>query len=446
MNKQVLDELQNDLFPRKFGTRGKLFTGILILLCIAGLIAYIKQLRIGLGVTGMRDFVSWGIYISNFVFFVAISLVGSLITAMLYLLKVEWRAPLTRIAEVIAATAILFAAIIIIVDMGRPDRIYNVFLHGRIQSPIVWDIIVVITYMVISLLLLYFPMLPGLAMLRDQKNAIPGWQRKMYRILAVGWNGNSSQFAIIERGIRLLAILVIPVALSIHTVTSWLFATTLRPGWDSTNFGPYFVAGAFVAGSAAVIIVMYVLHRYTPNYKKYITDLHFDNMAKLLVLLLLVYLYFNINEYLVPGYKMKSLEAQHLEELFTGKFAALFWTVQVIGMIIPIIILLFRKGRKPLIVFVASIVVLICAWLKRYLIVVPTLLHPFLPKDDVPVSYLTYIPTLEEWTITVGSLAGVILVITLFSRFFPMISIWEMAHQRGITSAELSESPSKSSV
>ncbi|MEX0988329.1 MAG: NrfD/PsrC family molybdoenzyme membrane anchor subunit [Bacteroidales bacterium] len=428
----LLREYQDDLLPRKFSSQGRIFVILLSLICTAALLVYIKQLNKGLGITAMRDFVSWGIYISNFVFFVAVSLVGSLITAILYLLKIEWRAPITRIAELIAAVSIFCAASIIIVDMGRPDRLLNILFHGRIQSPIVWDIIVVTTYMVISLLLLYFPMLPGLAMCRDNLKDVPVWQQRMYRFLALGWRGSREQFKVIEKSIRILAILIIPVALAIHTVTSWLFATTLRPGWDSTNLGPYFVAGAFVAGASAVLIAMYVFHRYFPAYKKYILAMHFDKMGKLLVLLLLIYLYFNVNEYLVPAYKMASAEAHHLADLFKGKYAVMFWLVQIGGMVIPIIILLFRKGRRPTPVFIIAVIVLVSAWFKRFLIVVPTLLHPFLPMQDVPASYMRYIPTWEEWTITIGSLAGAILLITVFARYFPVISIWDVATQRGL--------------
>ena len=158
---QLIQEYSDDLLPKKFTKSGKILTIVLVIVCLAGLFAYIRQLRFGLGVTAMRDYVSWGIYISNFVFFVAVSLVGSLITAILHLLKVKWRAPFTRIAEMIAVASIIWAALIIVVDMGRPDRLYNVIIHGRIQSPIVWDVIVVVTYMAISILLLYFPICPG---------------------------------------------------------------------------------------------------------------------------------------------------------------------------------------------------------------------------------------------------------------------------------------------
>lgn len=417
-------KIASDLLPQKFGRNGMIWTGILIILCLVGAFAYYRQLRYGLEVTAMRDYVSWGIYISNFVFFVAISLVGSLITAIFRLANVKWSTPLTRIAEIIAVSAIVFASIIIIVDMGRPERFMNLFIYGRIQSPIMWDVIVIATYFVISLLLLYLPLLPDLRIMNQQNGKPVNWMQKLYRFLGSFWKGNSMQFKLSNKAINILCIVIIPVAFCIHTVTSWLFATTYRPGWDSTNFGAYFVSGAFLVGAGGVVVAMYVFRR-AYRLENYLQDKHFDKMARIVVMLALLYLYFNINEYLVPAFKMKKPEEEHLHQLFTGEFAVMFWFAITIGMIIPILILIFPKGRKPLPVFIAGVMVVVGAWFKRYLIVTPTLLHPFLPMSDVPESYRHYFPTWEEWAIAIGSLAGALLVITFFARIFPIIPIHE---------------------
>jgi molybdopterin-containing oxidoreductase family membrane subunit len=234
-------------------------------------------------------------------------------------------------------------------------------------------------------------------------------------------------------------ILIIPAALSIHTVTSWLFALTVRPGWDSTIVGPYFVSGAFVAGSAAVIIAMFIFMK---NYKlqDYLTDLHFNNMGKVLVLVAFVYLYFNINEYLVPGYKLKRADAVHLRELMAGHFALLFWLVQVGGLLIPIILLLFRRMRRPLPLTLISIAVFIGAWFKRYLIVVPTMSHPFLPIQHVPENFRVYTPTLIEIAISLFSFILVLIIITLISKFFPVIPVVETARDKGLDPLKCIES------
>jgi len=413
-----------DLLPQKFGIRGKVWIGILLCFCTIGFIAYCRQLSKGLVVTSMRDYASWGIYISNFVFFVAISLVGSLVTAIFRLSDVRWSTPLTRIAEIIAVSAITFASFIIIVDMGRPDRFYNLFIHGRLQSPIIWDVIVITTYFFISLLLLYFPLLPDFKILLTVKEITGKRLNKLYNYLGSFWKNSPAQIKISERAITILSITIIPVAFAIHTVTSWLFATTYRPGWDSTNFGAYFISGAFLVGAGGVVVAMYIFRK-SYHLEKYITEDHFDKMGKILVLLALLYMYFNINEFLVPAYKMEERESAHLKGLFTGDFAIPFWFAITTAMILPILILLFKKGRKPLPAFIAGLLVVVGSWFKRYLIVTPTMLNPFLPMHDVPLSYRHYFPSWEEWAIAMGSLAGAMLIVTFFARIFPIIPIQE---------------------
>jgi len=424
VEKSAENKIIQDLLPQKFGKKGKLWVIGLLAICALGAFAYGRQLYYGLEVTGLRDYVSWGIYISNFVFFVAISLVGSLITAVLRLTNVHWSTPLTRIAEIIAVSAITFASLIIIVDMGRPERFYNLFLHGRLQSPIIWDVIVITTYFFISLLLLYFPLLPDLNIMIAFKVRNGKWLQNLYDFLGSFWKNKPEQFKITDKAINILSISIIPVAFAIHTVTSWLFATTYRPGWDSTNFGAYFISGAFLVGSGAVLIAMYIF-RTQYKLEKYITNDHFDRMGKVVVLLALLYLYFNVNEFLVPAFKMKKSEEEHLLGLFTGEFAPVFWFAIFTAMIIPIGILLFKNGRRPKAAFVAGILVVVGSWFKRYLIVTPTLLHPFLPMHDVPANYKHYFPSWEEWAIAGGSLAGALLVITFFARIFPIIPIHE---------------------
>jgi molybdopterin-containing oxidoreductase family membrane subunit len=418
------EQITKDLLPQKFGQRGMIWTGLLILIALVGAFAYYRQLKYGLVVTNMRDYVSWGIYISNFVFFVAISLVGSLITAVLRLTGVHWSTPLTRIAEIIAVSAIVFASIIIVVDMGRPERFLNLFIYGRLQSPIIWDVIVIGTYFFLSLLLLYLPLLPDLKILIANKSRSSKWMNRLYRFMGSFWKGTTPQFKISDKAITILCVTIIPVAFAIHTVTSWLFATTYRAGWDSTNFGAYFISGAFLVGAGGVVVAMYTFRK-VYHLDKYITNFHFERMGRIVVMLALLYLYFNINEYLIPAFKMKKPEEAHLTNLFAGDYAPVFWFAILVGMIIPIIILLFRSGRKPLPMFIAGIMIVVGAWFKRYLIVTPTLMHPFLPMHDVPESYHHYFPSWEEWAIAMGSLAGALLIITFFARIFPIVPIHE---------------------
>ena len=431
------EELVAELAPRKFNKMGVIWTIGLIVVVIIGIAAYIDQIIKGQIVTNMRDYVLWGVYISNFVFFVAISFVGSLTAAILRLTHKTWRTPLVRIAEIIALAAIIMAGVTIILDMGRPDRLLNLFIHGRLQSPITWDVIIISTYIAVSALILYFPLLPDLAILKDhfKDNA---FLSKWYRILSLKWEGSTLQWAIQKKSIKVVAILIIPVALILQTVDAWLFSTTYRIGWDSTNLGPYFLAGALVVGVGGLISVMYVLRK---SYKleKYITDLHFDKMGQLLVFACLIYLYFNINEYLLPAFTAPLAEEAHLRELFTGHYAPMFWFVTIGGLIIPIIVLIFPKGRKPLPLFIIAILVVITSWWKRYLIVVPALLHPFTPMQGVPESWHSYFPSPHEWAIVSGTLAAALLIITILIRYLPIIPIHRTAKEMGILPNEKSE-------
>jgi len=293
---------------------------------------------------------------------------------------------------------------------------------------------VVTTYVLISLLLYFLPLIPDMGMLQ-RNQTLPKWLRKVYEILSINWKGTPAQYEILHRSIKIMAILIVPVALAIHTVTSWLFAATSRVGWDSTIFGPYFVSGAFVSGISCLVIAMYFFRK---NYKlhDYITEDHFNKIGKIMVLVSLVYLYFNINEFLVPGYKLKSDEAVHLHALLAGKHALLFWSVQLFGLIIPIILLLFKKIRTSGPMLIISIFVVLGSWFKRYLIVVPTQEHPFLPIQNVPENFIIYKPTLIETAITLGSFILVLMIISVLAKLFPVIPIWETAHEKGIHEPE----------
>ncbi len=428
ITKEHLNEAQIDqdlLKNVNWGGKSKLWLSFLSVSLIICLYYYYQQLQNGLGVTGLNDYVSWGIYISNFVFFVATSLIGMLISSVLGLMNVKWVKPLARIAELVAVAFAMVAGLIIITDMGRPDRLLNVFMHGRVQSPIVWDIAVVVTYVAISILLFYIPMLPDIALCRDKLKNVPKWQQKMYKFLALGWSGKAKQFKIMHNYTRILLILIIPIALSIHTVTSWLFAMTLRSGWDSPIFGPYFVSGAFVAGCAAVIIAMYFF-RNNFKLKDYISVDHFDRMGRLLVLVALVYVYFNINEIIVPGYKANTADAKHVHEMLYGHESIMFWLVQLGGLVIPFLLILFKPMRRPLPLMLISIVILAGAWFKRVLIVVPTQLAPYYPIQNAPESWTHYSPTIPEIAITVASFILVLLIMTVLAKLFPIIPIWEV--------------------
>src|SRR5574341_842906 len=310
-----------------------------------GAYAYFVQLRDGLAVTGMRDTVSWGLYITNFVFFIGISHVGALLSSILRLTGAKWRHPITRMAEAITFSALLMGAIMPFVDLGHPERALNLITHGRLQSPILWDIVSITTYLTGSTLFLLLPLIPDLALLRDKLTHAPRWRRWLYRMLALGWRGTPDQHVRLERAMNTMAVLILPIAVMVHTVVSWIFAMTLRPGWNSTIFGPYFVAGALASGAASVIVAMAVFRKFY-HLENFITVRHFRNMAVLVLVLDLVYLYFNLAEYATTAYKMELSEKALLFDLFSGPLAPVFWFTQVVGLFVPAFLLVL-PAIKP---------------------------------------------------------------------------------------------------
>ncbi len=240
---------ERTLEPVRTTTTGyKILISVLFVVAGWGVYAWLYQLDNGLHVTGMRDRISWGLYISTFVFFIGISHAGTLISAILRVSNAGWRAPITRIAEFITVVALVGGASFIIVDMGRPERLLNVFLFGRWQSPIMWDVLAITTYIMASVIYLYLPMIPDLALFRDRLANAPGrlgaWRHRLYTTLAVGWRATPGQHRSLAKAIGTMMVLIIPIAVSVHTVVSWIFGMTLRSGWNSTVFGIFFVAGA----------------------------------------------------------------------------------------------------------------------------------------------------------------------------------------------------------
>lgn len=427
-------KIVNDLSPKEFNKIGFIWITVLCMVFLAGLIAYIDQVTRGMQVTNLRDYALWGVYISNFVFFVATSFVGALTAAILRLTKKAWRTPLVRIAEIVAVACIAMAGLTIILDMGRPDRIHHLFLYPRLQSPITWDVLIITVYLGFSILLLYIPSIPDFALLKEIYKDRP-ILRKLYSFLALNWTGSDEQKKIHVKSIQLLTMVMIPLALILQTIDAWLFSTTFRIGWDSSNLGAYFIAGAFVAGTAALITAVYVVRRFY-KLEEYITEMHFDKMGRLLAFACMVYLYFNISEYLIPAYKSTRGEIDHITEIFFGHFAWMFWFVVGGGLIVPSILLSFKKIRKPLPVFLIAILVVVTSWWKRYVIVTPTMLAPLIPKQGVSKDWLGYFPSLHEWLITAATLAMTFLIITFLMRFIPVVPLQRTLDESGISELE----------
>ncbi len=418
------------LFAPVLGTTRRFWLGAapLAALTMWGMYAYTLQLRYGLGVTGLHRPVAWGFYIINFVFFIGISHAGTLISAILRLCKAEWRRPITRAAEAITVLVLFFGLGSIIIDLGRPDRLFYVLQYGRLQSPLLWDVTSITTYLTGSALYLYLPLIPDLALVRDRAT---GWRRTLYTFLALGWRGTPGQRRRLERGIAVMAVLIIPIAVSVHTVVSWVFSMTLQPMWKSTIFGPFFVTGAIFSGIGGLIISMAAVRR-AYRLEKYLKPVHFNSLSLLLLVMSLLWFYFTFAEHLTAYYGGELAEAMVLFAKVTGRYAPAFWAMALLNFVIPVAILANGRTRTVAGSVVASVSVVVGMWLERYLIVVPTLANPRLPFERG-----FYAPTWVELSITAGAVSFFMLLYMVFTKFFPIISIWEVREGReGLVEAQ----------
>jgi Ni/Fe-hydrogenase subunit HybB-like protein len=390
-------------------------------LVVLALIAYAIQVKEGLKVTGLNQQVSWGFYITDMVFFIGVSYGGAMTSAILRLTNAPWRAPLTRMAEAMAVAALLVGAVFPLVDLGRPDRMINVFRYGQIGSPVLWDVVAITLYMAVSSVFLLLPLIPDVAFCRDRLGPAAGRLRQtVYSLLSFGWQGTARQRRILNGNTTIIAVIIIPLAVSVHSVLAWLFAVTIRPGWNSTIFAPYFVLGAMFSGVATVILVV-AAFRKAYHLEEYISELHFKYLANILLALGMGYAYFMFSEYLTEGYKLEQGSGPLLEAMMLGQFAPLFWTFLLGCLLLPLALLSLPATRNILGISVASVLVVAGMWLKRFLIVVPSMAKPMMPLD-----WGTYSPSLTEITITVGAVAAIPLMLMIFFRFFPIISIYEM--------------------
>ncbi len=416
--------VERAMWPIGRGDR-KFWIAVVVLgaLVAAGIYAWIYQIQRGLWVTGLNQKVSWGFYIINCVFFIGMSYGGAMTSAILRLTNAKWRAPLTRLAEATAVAALLVGAVYPIIDMGRPDRFLNILMYAQVGSPVVWDVVAISTYMIASLVFLYLPLIPDLATTRDSLRG--NRLQRIYRILALGWSGTEKQERSLARGIGIMAILIIPLAVSVHSVLAWLFAVTARSGWHSTIFAPLFVLAAMLSGVAAVILVI-AAFRKTYGLQEFITAKHFRYLSYLLIALGVGYLYFMVSEYLTEGYLLDQATAPLLESIFIGSYAPAFWGFTIVGLIFPLILAAFPGRYAIARACTASGLVIAGMWLKRFLIVVPGMAEPVMPWD-----WGRYAPSWVEITITIGSAAAIPLILILFFRFFPVMSVHELEEIEG---------------
>jgi molybdopterin-containing oxidoreductase family membrane subunit len=330
----------------------------------------------------------------------------------------------TRCAEAITAFALMIGGLFPLIHLGKPWLAWWLLpipnergLWPNYRSPLTWDFFAINTYLIGSLLFLLLPMIPDFALIRDRTS---GWRKRVYGLLGAGWQGTSKQWARLESAMHIMALAIIPVAISVHTIVSFDFSMAVVPGWHTTIFGPYFVAGAIFSGIAALIIVMAILRK-TLRLEAYLLPLHFRNLGKLLLTMSLLWGYFVFNERLVAWYGNLPHEMNVLRYTQTGDYAPLFWAMVLCNFVIPFPLLTIRRLRSITATVVASCGVVVGMWLERFLIVVPSL-----ARKSTPYSWGTYTPQWPEIVIMLASFAAMGLLYLLFSKFVPIISIWEL--------------------
>jgi len=411
---------------RSTSQRYRVFVLVLLAFIGWGVYAYITQLRYGFMMTGMRDYVNWGFYIFNFVFWIGVSHVGALISAILRLTNAGWRTPLTRLGELVTVSALMVGATMIVVDMGRPERLLFLITHGRFQSPLVWDVIGVLTYLTGSLVYLYLPTIPDFAAMRDRMQRTTTTVKfKIYSFLAAGWRGTPEQKRRLDKGVRIMTVMIIPIAISVHTVVAFVFAMTLRPGWDSTVLAPNFVIGALFSGMSSLMVVMAIFRKFC-HLEQYITPKHFRYISYLTIVLLFAYFYFVFVEYSTVMFKFRVEEKELFTLLLVGQAAPWFWTFFTTAFILPAILLLWQ--REPTIprLVTAGILVNIGMWIKRFVIVIPSLEVPLMPTGF---DFATYMPSWVEISIVAAGFAGFALLLALSAKALPVMPLVEMVEE-----------------
>jgi Ni/Fe-hydrogenase subunit HybB-like protein len=426
MNEATARRINGDLLRPLLHTSWRFWALVVFLgaIVLSGLGAWLYQMYFGFGVSGVRWPIFWAFYVTNFVFWIGISHAGTLISAILRLVNARWRRPITRCAEVITVFALMIGAMFPIIHLGRPWLAFWLIpypsergIWPNFRSPLVWDFFAINTYLTGSILFLLLPMIPDFALVRDKTT---GWRKTIYGALALRWQGTPKQWHRLESAMQIMAIAIIPVAVSVHTIVSFDFSMAPVPMWHSTMFGPYFVAGAIFSGIAALILAMALVRRFL-HLEEYLHPVHFENLGKLLLMMSLLWTYFIFAERLTIWYGNESAEVAVFQVTQRGSFAPLYWTMVVCNFVVPFVILSLRKLRTIAGCVLASSTVLVGMWLERFLIIVPSLGHKYLPY-----SWGRYQPRPVEIMITVSTFAAMALLYVLFSKLVPIISVWEL--------------------
>jgi molybdopterin-containing oxidoreductase family membrane subunit len=379
-----------------------------------------------MGVAGISHPAGWGMYIGNFVFWIGIAHSGTLISAILFLLRAKWRTAVSRSAEAMTIFAIMTAGLFPLIHLGRFWVFYFILpypsqrqIWPNFQSPLVLDLVAIFTYLTVSLIFFYVGLVPDLAKARDklagkQKSQ---WRYRLYRILSLGWQGSSDQWLHHGRGYLYFAALATPLVVSVHSVVSWDFAAGILPGWHSTIFAPYFVAGAIHSGLAMVLTLLIPLRKIF-KLENLIKPQHFDMVAQTMIVTTLIIAYAYVVEPFIAWLSGETIERQFIWWRFTGELGWMYPFLICFNVILPLLFV-FRAVRKRLVLlFIISILVNVGMWSERLWIVISATMHDFLPHN-----WGHYFPTWVEWSILMGSFSLFFFLFCGFTKLFPSVAI-----------------------
>ncbi|HEX7120254.1 MAG TPA: NrfD/PsrC family molybdoenzyme membrane anchor subunit [Longimicrobiales bacterium] len=398
-----------------------------IALVALGGFAWFVQIYLGIGMSGLRNPVGWGAYITTFVFWVGIAHSGTLISAILYLFRAHWRQSIYRAAEAMTVFAVMTAGLFPIIHLGRPWLFYYLLpypnqreIWPNFRSPLVWDVFAVSTYFTVSATFFFLGMIPDIAAARDA-TTVP-WRKKLYTLLALGWRGTDREWKNFTRAYLYLAALATPLVLSVHSVVSWDFAMSIVPGWHSTIFAPYFVAGAIFSGLAMVITILIPVRKIF-GLEAYFTPKHFDSMAKLILLTGLIVTYAYLSEAFLTWYsgELPHLEGQYIYGSIQGPF---WWAVAIMltcNALVPQLLWSKKVRTNIPALFVITIFINIGMWFERFVIIVTSL-----SREYEPWQWAQYKPSWVEMAILAGSFGWFFMWFLIFLRVLPGVSIAEL--------------------
>ena len=355
-----------------------------------------------------------------------LSYAGALISGILHLFKSDWRGPIIRMAELITIIALVIGPVFILFCIGRLERLPYLIMYARIQSPITWDVIAISTDIFGCIIYLYLSFIEDFAKLRDYKELnVPGWQKKMYKVLSLGYQDTPWHNKIISNAKNVMAAMVIAIAIIVYSVLAWIFGVTLQPGWHSTIFGPYFVIAAVYSGAGMLIVLMWIFRK-AYKLEEYITKKHFINIGVILLILAAFYGYFTFSDYLTKWYGSIKMDKVLIDKLFSSKYYFLFVFSNYLGILLPIIVVGIKKFRTIPNITITAFITVVGLWINRYLIVVPTLETPYFPIQETRDEWMSYSATWVEWSLVIAGVAVFCMLFMLASKFVPIISISEM--------------------